>query len=192
MMPSIVLLYWEGYREIDKKHFFALCLVCLLTLLWAYLFIYGFQVNPGYKGKVAIGLFKAPLVWSRISIFPTVNCIIILLKGALSIVFPLYVLAMYRKNIAKDFQWLYAWTLFAFACIFVVFFYEKPNIRHGNFGWPAITATFLLFVASFMVFIENFAKDMRSYCGAALLGLHVAFGVAYRLKLILFGTLAWG
>lgn len=175
MLPAIVLLYICGYREIDKRHFFALCFTNFLMLLWMWLFVYVFRDGNGYSSRIDIGLFKYAFLREP-------NYFTIFLKLALSIAFPLYVLACNHGT--KDFQYIYAWVLFMFAYLFFALFHEMPNIADGNFGWSAMTATFLLFVVSFRVFVENFSMNMRSYCGAALLGLHVASGLVYHVRII--------
>lgn len=188
MLPAIVVLYVAGYRAIGLKNLLILCAVCTLMLLWMYISVYITQHidhfndptgNSAYNESVKISLvpykFSFGYVWGK-------SYFAVILKNLLSLVFPLYIFFMYRNDCRKDFHFVYACTLFIFAWLSYAFLYESNHPQHGNFGWSSYTAVFLLFLASFKILALNFAKDARSYCGAALLALHVIFGIGYCLK----------
>lgn len=194
MLPAIVVLYAAGYREIGLKNLLILCAACVLALLWMYVSVYITQRidhfndptgNSAYNESVKISLvpykFSFGYIWGK-------SYIAVILKNVLSLVFPLYVLIMYRSDCKKDFHFVYACTLFIFAWLSYAFLYESNHPQHGNFGWSSYSAVFLLFLTSFKIFVQKFSKDARSYCGAALLALHVIFGIGYCLKV----SMGWG
>ena len=194
MLPAIVVLYAAGYRAIGLKNILILCAACIMILLWMYASVYITQHidhfndpsgNSAYNESVKISLvpykFSFGHMWQP-------SYTIVIMKNLLSLVFPLYVLIMYRDDCKKDFHFVYACALFVFAWLSYAFLYESNHPQHGNFGWSSYTAVFLLFLEAFKILVSRFSKDARSYCGAALLALHVIFGIGYCLKV----SMGWG
>lgn len=78
------------------------------------------------------------------------------LKFLLSLAFPLAVTGLFWNRARKDFCLMLAWLTFAWGFFIATMFIETGSRKwHGNFGWCAQIATFLLFVESMAFFLRH-------------------------------------
>jgi hypothetical protein len=103
------------------------------------------------------------------------------LKFLASILFPAMVAGVYFRRALADVRMVLAWTTFAFGAAYTYLLAETgKRLPHGNFGWSAEIALFLLFVASMVFLLEAPAASRWKAVAIRLaFGLHVAFGIAY-------------
>ncbi len=132
------------------------------------------------------GFLFAPLAviysWTRINIDAPNG---IALKFLLSILFPLLVYALYFKTAIKSLYLNLAWLTFGFGAAYMYLLAEGgERLSHANFTWSAISALFILFVASTVFLIQQVRGERRwSYqrlrlavC-SAVFGLHLVSGI---------------
>jgi hypothetical protein len=77
-------------------------------------------------------------------------------KFVLSILFPLSVLILYRRAVARDVSLVFSWIVFICASLETYLLAESGNrMLHGNFAWSGQIALFILFVTSALFLIEQ-------------------------------------
>jgi hypothetical protein len=111
-------------------------------------------------------------VWSLYSPHPLVSVL-------LSTAFPLSVLCFYRDGVRGNAALKLAWTSFAVAVATVILFAEQGSrFSHGNLGWGAHMALYILFLVSAEIVLRH-PFTARSWPVLAIFTLHVASGVYF-------------
>ena len=111
-------------------------------------------------------------------------------KFLLSILFPLCMSLIYRKEVRKDTRMIFAWFLFFFGAFYTYFLAETgERYTHLNFGWGAEITLFILFVSSALFWIEQMKNTQNRLTRSQILlwsvsGLHLVSGVIYYLYTI--------
>jgi hypothetical protein len=102
-------------------------------------------------------------------------------KALLSIVFPLAVLAAFRRDAARDTPLRLAWLAFLAGAAYAYGLAETgERMIHGNFLWSGQAAAAVLFAASTRFTLAHAPGAPRRALACALVfGLHVASGTAY-------------
>jgi hypothetical protein len=172
-----------------QKEFF-LCLIppfvggVLLVLQYVAIFQLGAY---GYGKPEESGVAIVPFAWWSLY---TKN---ILVSFLLSAAFPLAYLIFYFKRVASEQFVYYAYLLFAFGVIIMIFLTET-GVRetHGNFQWGAVAGSYILFFAVALDFarhaLQTKALNLKDKIIAAIFALHVASGWLYLVKTLLRGN----
>jgi hypothetical protein len=113
----------------------------------------------------------------------------LIMKLILSAAFPLAVYMMYWPATERDTMLMLGWLTFGVSLLYAYFLVEVNRVTDGNFIWGAQAALFILFLASFVVFLreniplirgENLHHLMpRLAIGICILGLHVVSGIVW-------------
>ena len=111
-------------------------------------------------------------VWSLYSPQPLGSLLV-------STAFPLSVLCCYRDGIRGNAALKLAWLTFAVALATVILFAEQgPRFSHGNFGWGAYMALYILFLVSAQI-VLRYPFTARSWPVLAIFTLHLASGLYF-------------
>jgi hypothetical protein len=106
-------------------------------------------------------------------------------KLILSLLFPLLLTIVYRKQVVQSPSMLVAWTCFIFGAFYSYFMAESGARFHdGNFEWSGEITIFILFFASTAFFLEmlaktGFLKNIYQKLISGVWGLHLLAGVIY-------------
>jgi hypothetical protein len=110
-----------------------------------------------------------------------------------SIVFPLLFVVFYFKETWKDHLLSYAWVHMVVAILIYALLTETGGREmHGNFGWQTIICNFILFLTTWILFLQLLVKkqkiEMKDKLIIVSFLFHVATGIVFLLKLPLFGA----
>jgi hypothetical protein len=100
-------------------------------------------------------------------------------KFVMSILLPLTVLLVYRRQALKEPALQLAWVQFAFAAGYTYLLAETREPLAGNFAWTGQIATYLLFVSSTVVACRNWNGRSSSVICATAFALHAVSGVLF-------------
>ena len=116
----------------------------------------------------------------------------VILAGA----FALWILLMNIKRL-KDCTWFrYAWELYAVGLLMFAFLYEKGfRLFHCNFAWGYVHAMLFVFMAGFMMLVEN-TKEFKNNKFRVVTGwlaylAHLVCGINFFLYLMAGGDFFW-
>ena len=186
------------------KPSYLICLLPAVAILAAIRFLLGAPISPGAM-LIGFGLpAVAVLAWQYLQVFAGSRGVVqygdtimwaplrfmhhwasgLVVKFLVSTAFPLTVLILYWRTALRDGMLQLAWSTFFFGAAYIYLLSEKIRWYHGNFGWSAYIALFLVFTAS-MVFWLRKISAMRLRGGMwwrelvcfAVLGAHVTAGV---------------
>jgi hypothetical protein len=148
--------------------------------------VFGLQAGFFSTGQIAfqpLGFLDAHAVGT-----PDANRYLVI-KLILSAAFPLAVYMMYWPATERDTRLILAWLTFGVSLLYAYFLIEANRVSDGNFIWGSQVALFILFLASFVVFLreniplvrgENLRHLMpRLAIGICILGLHVVSGIVW-------------
>jgi hypothetical protein len=124
----------------------------------------------GGDGPDASGVAFAPfVVWSGLTRYIPVSIM-------LGIAFPLTVVALYWREVRQDSVLVFAWSVMIVAILqFALLIETGERADHGNFGWAAILANQILFIACCDFLLRQPASNARS-AAFLVLALHVVSG----------------
>lgn len=126
----------------------------------------------GEGGGIGVGVFLTWNSWSNH----------LLGSMLVSILFPIYVIAINYKTIFNKKYVLFSIILFMTALIQFIMFYDITDIKAGNFVWGMHLATFYLFITSIML-LWDYRKingcNSKVRIGYALFTGHVCCGLLY-------------
>lgn len=154
-----------------------------LPALFSLAYQYWFTIRYPSASSFAFGPFVSALYYNQ-------NFFDFLIKLALSIAFPLAVLAFDFKESVKSSGMRLAWLNFGVALLTFLLFTETPHVGMLNFSWGAVIAVFILFVISLNHLVLNLARLTAQAWKAgiiwALLAFHWISGVVYTVITLLF------
>lgn len=136
----------------------------------------GLQYSFTFEANVENAIIFSPLTVARsfesVHIFP---------KLALSLVFPVVVVALYIDRVRHDTALLLAWPVTTVALGYAYLLAEEGMPGDGNFFWGAQVALFILFVFSLRFLAQQMLErdrrlTWRSALCAGVLALHVVTG----------------
>lgn len=114
------------------------------------------------------------------------------LKFALSIVFPVCVLALYFKTAIQDTALRLAWIAFLFGIFYVYFMVDSLVWQAGNFLWSGEITLLILFIASAFFLLRQYMATRtwtpRLLICAGALSLHLVSGILFYIPHL---TSAW-
>ena len=103
----------------------------------------------------------------------------LLVKGVLSLAFPIFVGVTFRKelNLSSPLVWAYIFLIVTLA--YTLLLVETgPRSVHGNFAWSLQFGVFLVYVESAILFFSTMSlRTARGFAGLVIFGLHVACGL---------------
>ena len=163
---------WEGSPISWRGLLLGLYLPAIATLGW--------QFRETYSGAGTDVAYHDSIIWAPLKVM-SLYATNLPLKLALSALFPLTVTAICWRRARREVALQLGWGVFVSGAAYTYLVAEKDHWRAGNFAWSGYIATFVLFVASVLVFGQVLAtKSTRGWpilvCGAVL-ALHVACGV---------------
>jgi hypothetical protein len=111
----------------------------------------------------------------------------LLIKFMLSILFPMFVYVLYRRQAIRDTALNLGWLVFLAGAGQMYLFAESGDrLKDGNFWWSAEIGLFMLFIVSTLFWIRHF-RDQPRWRGWVCLGifaLHLISGlIFYAIKL---------
>ncbi len=169
LVPASVVLgawSWLKGRPLQLKYLIAAVLVpsaAVLVLQYVYYF------GPEGRSAIVFAPF-AVMAHYATGLFP---------KFLLSILLPLTVLVLYRRQVLTDSAMQLAWLQFAFAAGYTYLLAETRESMAGNFAWSGQIGTYLLFVASTVFAMRQWTGQWRSVlCGVAG-GMHAISGILF-------------
>lgn len=159
LLPGCCLFaFWRLVRHQYVDWLLLACGFCLpgaLMLGLNYLLVY--ESESGGSG-IAFGF----LTWMRHWI-PTWR---IPIQLALSLLFPLAVLALYFERARRHQYLTMCWIIFLASALAAYTLYEEGlRFQDGNFLWGSYNAIFLLMFASLLFLIEQHRRECKSDCG---------------------------
>lgn len=172
---SMILLAKKQYIDIKGL---------ILGIIVPTVFVLAVQYLATYHESDSEGILFLPFeVMSKYSKF-------LLPKFILSILFPLAVLFFHYKDTFSDSRMRLAWLIFAFGMIYTYFFAESGyRMVHGNFGWSGEIASFVLFMATTVFYMEKPAASFgKTVVIRGAWVAHVVFGIAYYFYSLFSGT----
>lgn len=182
MLPALftlVALRRMRHEYVNHAVIAAIFGVSVLVLAWQYYFKFENPDGRIYDSGITVTLpFE---VMSHLSAY-------VVIKILLSIVFPVYVAVVFRKEIFQDTELIYAWLLFIFGMIFSIFLAETGSQRYsGNFLWSGEIGNFVIFVVSTRFFFfkgvtQNKALIARLNIGIIIFTFHVVCGLIYYVR----------
>ena len=106
---------------------------------------------------------------------------LLLPKFFLSILFPLLVTIVYRKQARQDIRMVLAWLIFIFGSFYTYFLAEGgQRFYDGNFTWSGEIGLFVLFVVSTLFFLDVSKPSTKSKLFLQFIWLgHVIVGIIY-------------
>ncbi|HUH98310.1 MAG TPA: hypothetical protein VLZ89_13170 [Anaerolineales bacterium] len=175
---------------------FAICLLPAITLIALYRMIRKEAIHLAFLAFGFLVPMAVMLVWqfwmayqggdSAHVIFSVLGVMgaysgYLLPKFLLSILFPLTVTLLYRKQAARNLPLISAWLIFLFGSFFTYFVAESgTRFKDGNFTWSGEIALFVLFAVSTLFFLGVQGSSRASKMTAqALWTLHIAAGAIY-------------
>jgi hypothetical protein len=162
---------WKKKAVDWKQLILGITLPPVLLILWQFILTY---TSAGSDNSHI--LFAPFAVMHKLSGY-------LLIKLLLSILFPLVVAIIYRKEIFKDTKMQLAWLGFGFGAFFAYFMAESGiRFSDGNFLWSAEISLFILYICSVLFLTEKGLPLNRQSSKWILLGigcLNIVFGVLY-------------
>lgn len=175
MLPALGIFFIIRSGPLKKWNWAlltALGVSALLSLAYQYWFVAQYPSESSF--------FLAPLVGA---LFYTKNGFVLIAFLLLSIMFPLMVSILDRKEALRRVDFQLAWLNFAVALLTFLFFTELPHIAMLNFSWGAVMAVFIIFMVSLNHLVLNFHRlAIQAWKTKVLLGLlalHFVSGVVY-------------
>ena len=106
---------------------------------------------------------------------------LLLPKFLLSIVFPLLVTIVYRKQAWQDVRMILTWLIFIFGCVYTYFLAEGGSrFYDGNFTWSGEIALYVLFAVSTLFFLDMEKSTGKPDSFLRFIWLcHVGVGIIY-------------
>ena len=194
LLPGCCLFaLWRCLRRQGVDWVLLVCGFCLpgaLLMGLSYLLVY--EGGSG-GGGIAFGF----LTWMRHWI-PTWR---IPIQLALSLLFPLAVLALYFKRARRHPYLTMSWIIFLASALAAYTLYEEGlRFQDGNFLWGSYNAIFLLMFASLLFLVEQHRRECQSNSGVLTVagfrvsrraaiaylafGLHLLSGMAYYYRFV--------
>jgi hypothetical protein len=106
----------------------------------------------------------------------------------LSLLFPIAVIIIYRKEILNTEILKFAWILLGFAYLVSIIFIETERPAFGNFTWQCVMAQFLLYAVSINTYLQNeYAENPPKNKNRIVLGIflmHAMTGIVYLYKIL--------
>jgi hypothetical protein len=146
------------------RYILAVVAPSILILLWQMWFAYGDTTGSG----IAVQPF---------AIFPF--SMELLVKGALSLAFPIYVGVTFRNKLSLSSPLVWAYIFLIVALTYTLLLVETgPRLTAGNFAWSLQFGVFLVYVESAILFFQNMnLRTAQSWVGLVIFGLHVVCGL---------------
>lgn len=181
LLITFLLFYVRKIREINWKGL-------LIGTVAPAVFILGVQYIQTYSregsGTLSLDPFKVILIYSP-SLF------IALLKGVMSVLFPLSVTLFNWRFVSGRVDFRLGWMNYLVGVILVLLLSEGNRDFHANFFWGPMVGAFLLFVISIIYFFSRIASRGWRSLGSPgnlipviLLGIHFVFGVIYYINIL--------
>jgi hypothetical protein len=168
LLPAtVVLSAWRwvtGQRQ--SKVYLAVALVTpsVLVVAWQYWLYFGQEGSRIiFAPLLVMGYYAGGLA----------------VKFAMSIVLPLTVLLVYRRQALSDTAIQLAWLQFALAASFTYLLAESREPLAGNFAWTGQIAVYLLFVTSAIFALGRQASRLASAACLIAFALHVVSGILF-------------
>ncbi len=171
LIPAMIILVLT--RILQKKHVDVIAFLIGSALPTIFMLAVQFLIT--YHENISGGILFAPFtVMSSYSDF-------LLPKFLLSILFPLLVTIIYRRQAWHDIRMSLAWLIFIFGCFYTYFLAESgPRFFDGNFAWSGEIALFVLFAASTLFFLDVAESSGKSRLFLQFIWLcHVTVGIIY-------------
>lgn len=178
LLPALWLLAgsaWLARKRFDLRALLIVSAISLAVLLWQFYFKFVSTTAPVYRSSIIIT--EPFAVYRHYSdLLP--------LKFLLSVLFPVYVLATYRKLAWADPYVRYAVIVFVIGLLTAGFLGESPpHLYAGNFTWSAQIGCFVLFLATTAYFFSQAImapkRQPAIIVGYILFGMHIAAGIFY-------------
>lgn len=177
--PSLLIAFLPAlgvfcaYRLIRRQHIDWRLLILGMLVPSGVVLIYQYLFFTANMGGIEFAPFKSMSVYSDD----------LLLKFALSIIFPVVVYGLHLGSAYKYAYLNLAWLIFLAGTFYTYFLNETYEPLSGNFFWSAQIGLFILFMASFIFWLQKWQisgkHDIRLYLTSAALGLHVVCGVLW-------------
>ncbi len=161
-------------RDLRGARTVLLGLILPLTLL----LVIAYWLEAAVTGApMSIGISPLVTVWNVDPSFGSLA-----LKLPLSILFPIGVYLLYRRDAKMDTGLVLGWWLFISGAAQMYLLVEYGSRwAHGNFWWSAQIGSLILFVATLMFWFRQLRRDSerdpRFWITLLLLALHVASGM---------------
>lgn len=179
MLPSLALfmiLAGRQHRKVNRVPALFTVTASTATLAWQYYFTFLSGDFQAYTSSIALSPpFEVLRYHSRW----------IALKIPLSIVFPLFVTAVFWQRARHNLLLQFGWSLFLIGLVQGAFLIEAGEMKYaGNFLWSSQIGCFMLFVAAATFFFTDcpptwVQMSERQRVALILLSLHAACGMIY-------------
>lgn len=175
----VAIWAWRDGQRVNLRVMAAVTVASVAVLAWQYHFKFVDPTSPIYESSIVL---------TRPFDFYRHHSDYVPLKLLLSVLFPLYVLIVYRRTAFGDFQVRLASTAFLLGLLMAAFLGESDGARYfGNFTWSAQIGCFLLFVATTAFFFGTAVVGQKRWApaaraGIAIFGLHVGAGLIYYVR----------
>jgi hypothetical protein len=121
------------------------------------------------------------------------------LKFVLSILFPACVYFSYFRQARRDLALNLAWLAFLFGAFYTYFIIEPREWQSGNFLWSGAITLLILFVVSFIFFVQQMLnnarerpqKSARTYLCVMVFGLHLVSGLIWYYVQLTYPLYTW-
>jgi hypothetical protein len=173
LLPALGLFLFARFlftRQVNwKLAILGIFIPSVLVLIWQYALTYGED-----SSRVILMPFSTMSLFSQY----------LLPKFLLSILFPICVSIIYRKQVLQNRWMILAWLIFFFGALYTYFFAESgKRFVDINFGWSGDIAAYLLFIVStaFFIRLKSINKQLSRADTALILlfGLHLIAGMVY-------------
>jgi hypothetical protein len=162
----LVAWRWLGGRGLHVRYLIlAFLLPSVAMLAWQYLFYFG----PDGRSTILFAPFVVMAYYAEW----------LLPKFLLSILLPLTVLLVYRRDVLANPTMQLAWLQFGFAAFYSYLLAESYETMAGNFVWSGQIATYLLYVSSVIVALRHWEGRWRSVLCAGAFCLHSVSGAIF-------------
>jgi len=193
-LREAVVLFVAVTLSALAKPSLSICLVPATVVLGAWRWFTGGTFDIRYLVGAVLVPSAAILVWQYLGYFaPGGQSAIIFApflvmghsakwlgpKFLLSILLPLMVLLMYRREALREPVLQLAWVQFAFAAGYTYLLAETREPLAGNFAWTGQIATYILFVSSTLFACRHWNGRAASVVCAMAFGLHAVSGVLW-------------
>jgi len=168
LLPATVTMsawrWLQGRRQAMRYLTLTLVTPSVLVLAWQYSLYYGGgQQRIIFAPLLVMGYYANGLAG----------------KFVMSILLPLTVVLVYRRQALRDPSLQLAWCQFAFAAAYTYLLAESLETLAGNFAWVGQIATYLLFVASGIFALRRRAEWPASAFCLLTFALHAASGALF-------------
>jgi hypothetical protein len=173
---TIIMMAWGWLRGRRRHTIYLACAViapAFVILLGQYLLYFGSgEQHIVFAPLVVMGYFATGLG----------------VKFVMSILLPVTVLLVYRRQIFSESAMPLAWLQFALGAAYTYLLAESRYTLSGNFAWSGQIATYLLFVMSTIFALRHRAGRIGSAACALAFALHAVSGVLFFLYPGYWGT----